>query len=165
MTAKTALLAKIQDAVFAVNREQALAGPWCRNGGASRRQCHEFDAVREKINFRTRSMGKHKKNGPRFVQLFHWEMDSAAYRDLSGNARSIYIEIKRRYNGSNNGFIVYSVRQAADALKIGKTTAAKAFRELISHGFIVAEQRGAFHWKIDVSGERHRPASEWRLTA
>jgi hypothetical protein len=110
-------------------------------------------------------MGKHKKNGPRFVQLFHWEMDSAAYRDLSGNARSIYIEIKRRYNGSNNGFIVYSVRQAADALKIGKTTAAKAFRELISHGFIVAEQRGAFHWKIDVSGERHRPASEWRLTA
>jgi hypothetical protein len=57
------------------------------------------------------------------------------------------------------------VRQAADALRIGKTTAAKGFTDLQNHGFIVAEQRGAFHWKIDVTGERHRPASEWRLTA
>ena len=110
-------------------------------------------------------MSKHqKKTGPRFVQLFHWEMDNPAYRGLSGNARTIYTEIKRRYNGSNNGFIVYSVRQGADELKIGKTTAAKAFTQLQIHGFIVAEQRGAFHWKIDASGERHRPASEWRLT-
>jgi DNA-binding transcriptional MocR family regulator len=98
------------------------------------------------------------------VQLFHWEMDNPAYRDLSANARAIYTEIKRRYNGSNNGFIVYSVRQAADELGIGKTTAANALTELETHGFIVAEQRGAFHWKIDVTRERHRPASEWRLT-
>jgi hypothetical protein len=109
-------------------------------------------------------MSRHKKTGPRFVQLFHWEMDSPAYRDLGANARAIYIEIKRRYNGSNNGFIVYSVRQAADELKISKSTAARAFKELQLHGFIVAEQRGAFHWKIDVTGLRHRPASEWRLT-
>jgi hypothetical protein len=107
---------------------------------------------------------KYRSNQPRFVQLFHWEMDQAAYRDLSANARAIYVEIKRRYNGSNNGFIVYSVRQAAHELKIGKTTAAKALTELQTHGFIVPEQRGAFHWKIDVTGERHRPASEWRLT-
>jgi hypothetical protein len=106
-----------------------------------------------------------KKSGPRYVQIFHWEMDNAAFRDLTANARWVYIEIKRRYNGSNNGFIVYSVRQAADELKIGKTTAARAFQELETHGFIVAEQRGAFHWKIDATGERHRPASEWRLTA
>jgi hypothetical protein len=111
-------------------------------------------------------MSKHqKKTGPRFVQLFHWEMDNAAYKDLNGNARAIYTEIKRRYNCTNNGFIVYSIRQGADELKIGKTTAAKAFTDLQTHGFIVAERRGAFHWKIDVSGQRHRPASEWRLTA
>jgi DNA-binding transcriptional MocR family regulator len=91
-------------------------------------------------------------------------MDNAAYTHLSANARAIYTEIKRRYNGSNNGFIVYSVRQAADELNIGRSTSARAFRELEAHGFIVAEQRGAFHWKIDVTGERHRPASEWRLT-
>jgi hypothetical protein len=100
----------------------------------------------------------------RFVQLFHWEMDNAAYRNLSANARVIHIEIKRRYNGSNNGFIVYSVRQAAAELKISPPTAARALRSLQEYGFIVAEQRGAFHWKIDVTGARHRPASEWRLT-
>jgi DNA-binding transcriptional MocR family regulator len=72
--------------------------------------------------------------------------------------------VAHAYNGANNGLIVYSVRQAADELKIGKTTAAKAFRDLQNHGFIVAEQRGAFHWKIDVTGQRHRPASEWRIT-
>jgi DNA-binding transcriptional MocR family regulator len=91
-------------------------------------------------------------------------MDSAAWKDLNATARAIYIEIAKGYNGTNNGFIVYSVRQAANELKIGKTTAANAFTELQAHGFIVAEQRGAFHWKIDVTGERHRPASEWRLT-
>src|SRR5689334_6113791 len=110
-------------------------------------------------------MSRHRSKGPRFVQLFHWEMDSDAYKHLTGNARAIYLEIKRRYNGSNNGFIVYSVRQAADDLKIGKSSAARHITELQTHGFIVAEQRGAFHWKIDLSGERHRPATEWRLTA
>jgi len=111
-------------------------------------------------------MSRHqKKTGPRFVQLFHWEMDNAAYRDLSALARGIYLEVKRRYNGSNNGFIVYSVRQAADEFSVSKSTTARAFTELQTHGFIVAEQRGAFHWKIDVTGLRHRPASEWRLTA
>jgi hypothetical protein len=104
------------------------------------------------------------KGLPRYVQIFHWEMDSAAFRDLSACARALYIEIRRRYNGTNNGFIVYSCRQGADELKISKSTAAKALNELQTHGFIVAEQRGAFRWKIDVTGERHRPASEWRLT-
>jgi hypothetical protein len=111
-------------------------------------------------------MSKHqKKSGePRHVRLYHWMTDSTAWKDLGATARAIYVEIAKRYNGTNNGFIVYSVRQAANELKIGKTTAAKGFIELESHGFIVAEQRGAFHWKIDVTGARHRPASEWRLT-
>ena len=92
-------------------------------------------------------MNKHRKDlnrnrQQRFVQLLHWEMDSAAYKDLSANARSIYEQIKRRYNGSNNGFIVYSVREAARELKVGTSTAKRAFDELQSHGFIVAEQRG-----------------------
>jgi DNA-binding transcriptional MocR family regulator len=100
----------------------------------------------------------------RFVQIFHWEMDCPAYKDLRANARSIYQQIKRRYNGSNNGFITYSVREAARELKIGTSTAKRAFDELQSHGFVVAEQRGHFHWKINPNGSKIRPASEWRLT-
>jgi DNA-binding transcriptional MocR family regulator len=105
------------------------------------------------------------RNRPqRFVQIFHWEMDCAAYKDLSANARAIYDQIKRRYNGSNNGFITYSVREAARELKIGNSTAKRAFDQLQDHGFIVAEQRGHFHWKINPNGSKIRPASEWRLT-
>lgn len=105
------------------------------------------------------------KNLPRYVRLFHWIMDSEAWKDLSANARSIYLEISKRYNGANNGRIVYSVRQAAEELKIGKSTAARAFDALQSHGFIVPEQRGHFHWKINPDGSKKRPASEWRLTS
>jgi hypothetical protein len=109
---------------------------------------------------------KHRKeSGPmRYVMLFHWMLNSEAWKDLSANARVIYLEISKRYNGSNNGFIVYSVREAARDLKAGTSTAKRGFDELISHGFVIAEQRGDFHWKIDLTGSRHRPASEWRLT-
>ena len=105
-----------------------------------------------------------KNRLPSFVMLFHWEMDCAAYKDLGANARAVYAAIKRRYNGSNNGFITYSIRQAAEELKIGKSTSALAFDDLQSHGFIVVEQRGHFHWKINPNGSKIRPASEWRLT-
>src|SRR5947207_594473 len=93
-----------------------------------------------------------------FVQLFHWMLDSKAWRDLDGNARAIYVQLQRRYNGTNNGRIGYSARQGADDLKIGKATAARALRSLQAHGFIVVEKCGAFHLKI-------RHASEYRLTA
>jgi hypothetical protein len=101
---------------------------------------------------------------PRYVMLFHWMLKSEAWKDLSANARAIYVELSMRYNGSNNGFIVYSVREAARDLSVGHVTAARALNDLVDHGFIVAEQRGAFHWKIDSTGFRRRPATEWRLT-
>lgn len=105
-----------------------------------------------------RVMSKHKRNGmPRFVQLFHWMLNSAAWKDLDPVARAIYIELTYRYNGSNNGRIGYSARQAAEDLKISKDTAARGLRSLEAHGFIVVEKRGAFHCKI-------RHASEYRLT-
>jgi hypothetical protein len=100
----------------------------------------------------------------RYVMLFHWMLNCEAWKDLSANARVIYLEISKRYNGSNNGFVHYSVREAARDVKIGHATAKRAFDELESHGFIFAEQRGNFHWKIDLTGLRRRPATEWRLT-
>jgi hypothetical protein len=111
-------------------------------------------------------MSRHQKKGglPRYVALFHWMLNSEAWKDLRPAARAIYTEINKRYNGSNNGFITYSVREAQRDVHVSKSTAARAFDELASHGFIVAEQRGAFHWKINPNGSKIRPASEWRLT-
>jgi hypothetical protein len=103
-------------------------------------------------------MNKHrKKTGPRFIQLFYFMLESEAWKDLNAVERAIYLEVTRRYNGTNNGRIGYSARTAADELKISKDTAARALRSLETHGFVVTEKRGAFHCKV-------RHASEYRLT-
>lgn len=50
--------------------------------------------------------------------------------------RALYIELKRRYNGRNNGEIILSHRQAAEALSVNRNTVGGWFNELIARGFI-----------------------------
>jgi hypothetical protein len=96
--------------------------------------------------------------GERWLQLRHWLLRSTAWRSLTGNARALYIEIAMRYNGSNNGRIPYSAREAIAALHISKSTAGRLFKILEDRGFIVCTKRGAFSLKTT------KDASEWRLT-
>jgi hypothetical protein len=76
-------------------------------------------------------MPSRKKTGrsdkaARHVRPYHTMLKTPAWKSLTANARAIYVEIASRYGGpgSNNGRIPYSVRDAANSLKIGKTTAA-----------------------------------------
>jgi hypothetical protein len=98
-----------------------------------------------------------KEKESRHVRLYHWFLKSKAWKSLSPNARALYVEIVTRYNGSNNGRIGFSVRDAADALHIGKTTASAALQELQERGFLVVAKRSAFSLKT-------KTATEWRLT-
>ena len=50
--------------------------------------------------------------------------------------RALYVELKRRYNGSNNGQVFLSHRGAAKALNVHRNTVAPMFRELERRGFI-----------------------------
>jgi hypothetical protein len=52
----------------------------------------------------------------RHVRLDHYLLKTPAWQSLNAVARVIYIEVKFRFNGSNNGRIPYSIREAADAL-------------------------------------------------
>src|SRR5262245_47472335 len=106
------------------------------------------------------AMSKKRRLGPteRWVQLKYWLLQSQAWRSLPGNARALYIELARRYNGSNNGRIPYSAREAIAALHISKSTAARLLKTLEDRGFIVCTKRGAFSLKTT------KDASEWRLT-
>jgi len=97
------------------------------------------------------------KKAARHVRLYHWMMATPAWKSLNGNQRAIYVEIAARYDGSNNGRIPYSVREAAQALHIGKATAARDLIVLEERGFIVVMVRGAFNVKLKL-------ATEWRLT-
>ena len=95
----------------------------------------------------------------RHIRLYRWLTDTVAWRDLGPVERALYLEMKARYAGpgTNNGRLPFSVREAAEALHIGKSKAAEAFLRLEQHGFIVNRQKGGFTCKV-------RHSSEWRLT-
>lgn len=80
---------------------------------------------------------------------------SAAFRSLSGPALKVWVELRCRYNGANNGRLSLSFRQAAERLGLGKSTVARAFKELVEKGFLKLRKAGRWYG---------RQATEWILT-
>jgi hypothetical protein len=97
----------------------------------------------------------------RFARLDHRLLESAAYRALSPNARAVLVELTRMDNGSNNGALWLSVRDAAAHMGVANTkTASAALSELQDMGFIVMTKDAHFRVKAaDTSRARC-----WRLT-
>ena len=106
-----------------------------------------------------RSTRKDVRARGRFVSLTERMLASPAWQALDGNSRALYVELARRYRGpnSNNGKIPYSVREAAKALNVGRSTAQRCFEQLIELGFIKVSKRSGFSMK-------GRVATEWLLT-
>jgi len=108
-----------------------------------------------------RNSGKRGRGGfdGRYVRLMEYMLASEAWQSLDPVARALYIEIARRYRGpnSNNGKLPYSVREAAAALNVGRSTANRAFHHLMERGFIAVGKRSGFSMKGRVS-------TEWLLT-
>lgn len=100
--------------------------------------------------------------GPPFAQLYHWIRRTDAWRSLNPYARLLYIELRAKYDGTNNGAIPMAYREAQDLLGCSNKPMPGAFAELQDRGFIVAAQRGSFDWKAHVRGEGR--ATTWRLT-
>ena len=99
----------------------------------------------------------------RHVRLYHYELDCPAYRSLSIGARALLVELKRLYNGNNNGELFLSIREAAKRLNApnGKNLAAKLFDELQTKGWIRPNVAGDFKVKTAAGGGR---ATSWILT-
>ena len=80
---------------------------------------------------------------------------SDAFRRLPGPALKVFMELRARFNGFNNGKITLSLDEAARLLGLSKTTALRAFGDLEARGFI----------KLRVKGQWYgRKASQWILT-
>lgn len=92
-----------------------------------------------------------------WVQLEHYLMDTPAWRALSANAKVIYFEVKRRYNGKNNGLISFSSREAGEALNASHQTGSRALTDLQEHGFLEVTEDSTFKRKVKL-------AREYRLT-
>ncbi|MCJ2039306.1 helix-turn-helix domain-containing protein [Methylobacterium sp. J-059] len=104
------------------------------------------------------SKGNTSKAG-RHSRIYHWFYDTPAWQSLNAGARATYLMLLRRYvgPGTNNGAIPLSVREIADELQVGKSTAAEFLAQLQERGFITVTIRGTFTHK-------NRRATEWRLT-
>lgn len=97
------------------------------------------------------------KGDDRFVKLPYWLLESPAFMSLSTQARAVLIELMKRYNGSNNGKLYLSVRDAKERCNVAKDTASRAFHELEERGFVERTSGGDF-------GRHDRKAQGWRLT-
>ena len=95
------------------------------------------------------------KTGGKFVRLGDGLLISEAWRSLSGSAVKYYIELRRRFNGTNNGDLHLSLEEAKKRLGMAKDTALRAQRELVEKGFIRVAKRGGFHQHL---------ATTWALT-
>lgn len=98
--------------------------------------------------------GRSKKRG-QFVPIPHTMAHSAAWRSLGGASVKVYIELRSRYYGTNNGDLSLSYAEAARLLNMGKTTIKNAFDELTEKGFIIRMREG--HWY-------GRRAATWAVT-
>lgn len=98
----------------------------------------------------------------RFYQMNAWLTNSAAWRATNVYERALYGELKQRYNGSNNGDIAMSHREAEAALNCSNKPVAAAFIGLQEKGLIKIATRGSFHWKKGVGASGR--SARWILT-
>jgi hypothetical protein len=92
-----------------------------------------------------------------FVMLRRYLIQSDAYRSLKPIPRAAYTELRRRFNGRNNGEISCSIREIVAEVHCSKDSASAAFKELQAKGFIKQSRPASFHYKVP-----HAPT--WILT-
>lgn len=90
-----------------------------------------------------------------FVPLPYVMLRSPAWRDLSGGAVKLFLELRSRYNGGNNGDLSLSHDEAARLLGLSKSTVHRAYAELADHGFIRKVRQGQWYGRL---------ATTWRVT-
>ncbi len=117
---------------------------------------------------RTDNKGR-SKGEAQFVPIPHQMAKSPAFRSLGGAALKIWIELRSRYNGSNNGMLSLSLRDAAALLGMSQTTAKRGFDELIEKGFVVRRLRGQWYGRkaaeyivTDRSYQGRPPTRDWQ---
>jgi len=104
--------------------------------------------------------GRSKGAQSRHIRIYQHELESDAWRSLNCVERCLYLELLARFNGQNNGEIALSVRDAAEALGVGKDTVKKPFETLLDRGFIKLITDSDFNLKT-----KGGKAREFELTA
>jgi len=96
-----------------------------------------------------------------FINLHRGVTSSPAWKALSCETKCLVLLVWERHNGTNNGCIPLSHREARLAMGIGNTKTARAFKQAQEHGFLIIRSKGSFDYKV-AAGEGR--ASEWEIT-
>ncbi|WP_375210474.1 helix-turn-helix domain-containing protein [Hyphomonas jannaschiana] len=91
--------------------------------------------------------GRNKGEG-QYMPLPYNLTKSGAFRSLSGNALKVFIELRSRFNGVNNGRLSLSYQDAADLLGMSKSSVKRAFDELIEKGFLKKRREGQWYGRL-----------------
>ncbi|MEH6696681.1 MAG: helix-turn-helix domain-containing protein [Hyphomonas sp.] len=112
--------------------------------------------------------GRSKGDG-QYLPIPYTMAHSAAFRSLSGPALKVWVELRSRYNGSNNGRLSLSFQNAAERLSMSKSTVKRAFDELIEKGFVRKRREGTWYGRLAaeyvVTSERldgNAPTRDWQ---
>lgn len=81
------------------------------------------------------------------VRAYKRQIQSPAWRDLSGSAVKVQLAMQTLEKGDNNGCICFSDRKGAEITGLSRNTVQKAIKELIDHGFIYCTEEGGFSRK------------------
>lgn len=104
---------------------------------------------------------KGRSNNVPFINLHRGVTNSPAWKALSCEGRCLVLAVWERHNGTNNGCIPLSHREARLALGVGNTKTVRAFQQAKEHGFLIERMKGSFQWKIGAGQGR---ATEWEIT-
>jgi DNA-binding transcriptional MocR family regulator len=111
--------------------------------------------------------GRSKGEG-QFLALPYSTAASPAFRSLSGAAVKVWVELRCRFNGANNGRLSLSWDQGAALLGLSKTTVGRAFRELAAKGFVRLRKAGQWYGRraaeyvlTDISFDGYPPTRDW----
>jgi hypothetical protein len=113
----------------------------------------------------------------RHVRIFHRQMQSEAWRHLSGSAVKVLLAMASLENGGNNGEFFLSARTGANMTGLGKDAVNRALHELQEKGFVYCAEPGGFSrktphaaswgltWQAGPSGQHRAPShayEKWR---
>ena len=91
--------------------------------------------------------GRTKGEG-QYAALPYSMLHSAAWRCLSGPAVKVFLELRTRFHGVNNGRLILSLEEASRLLGLGKATVQRALDELQEKGFIIRTRKGQWYGRL-----------------
>lgn len=83
-----------------------------------------------------------KAGAPQFIQFFYYMIDHEAFRTLSPSAVVVFIALRRKYNGANANDLSLTYSELHDNYGLATATSARAFKQLVEHGFIDIKVHG-----------------------